>query len=148
MNLLDLIEHDHNLQRQLMRDIKATSGDSDERRELFRRLATELRAHAAAEEDAFYAELMKFPKSTDQSRHSVHEHEEALEILADLETMDMGSTGWLNRFEALVHDNEHHMDEEEQDVFPLARDTLDATRLAELGDRFSARKATELGITP
>ena len=144
MNVLNRIVEDHEHQRRLMEQIGNTTGDSPERRELFRAFSAELRAHAAAEEHAFYAELLKETETTDQSRHSVAEHQEALDIVEELEQADMSSAGWLNRFNTLVHDNEHHMVEEEEEVFPLARKHVSDSQLDALLQVFDERKAQEL----
>lgn len=144
MNILHEIRKDHDVQRELMDHLLETEGDTPERRDLFKRFAAEFRAHAAAEEDAFYAPLMHEPDSTDQSRHSVAEHHEAIELLEELEDKDMSSPGWLMTFKKLVHENRHHMEEEEEDVFPLAEKTLGEEKLTGLLDSFRDRKRTEM----
>jgi len=144
MSLLDQIKSDHELQRELMQKISATDNASEQRRALFSQFVREYTAHAAAEEHAFYAELMKNPDSTDQSRHSVKEHAEAMELLDKLQSMDMESSEWLTTFKALEHENEHHMEKEEEDVFPLARKTLGAERLNSLSATFEERKQLEM----
>lgn len=144
MNILDKILEDHETQRSLMKQIGETQGDTQQRRALFEQFSEEFRAHAAAEEHAFYAPLMKDTSSTDQSRHSVAEHQEALELLEELEELDMSSPQWLKTFKKLVDDNDHHMEEEEQDVFPLANSVLGEARLNELGDVFDSRKQEEV----
>lgn len=145
VNILNRIKADHEVQRRLMDRILETEGDSASRRDLFSQFSAEYKAHAAAEEDAFYAALMHEPESTDQSRHSVAEHHEAMELLEELENKDMSSPGWLMTFKKLVEENSHHMEEEEDDVFPLAESALGDARLKELLNDFDERKSTELG---
>ena len=144
MDILARIERDHETQRTLMAAIEKTEGDTTERRETFKTFAAEFRAHAAAEEHAYYAELMKVQESTDQSRHSVQEHAEALEILETLEQLDMSAPEWLKKFKTLSHDNEHHMNEEEDEVFPLSKKALGQKELDRLGGVFDERKNAEL----
>lgn len=144
MNILERIKSDHEKQRALMTKIKETEGSSDERRSLFEEFKAEFQAHAAAEEHAFYAPLMKHTESTDQSRHSVAEHHEAMELLEKLEETDMSSAEWLKTFKQLAHDNDHHMEEEEKDVFDLAEKTLGDSRLKELLGTFDERKKEEM----
>ncbi|WP_430877982.1 hemerythrin domain-containing protein [Granulosicoccus sp. 3-233] len=144
MNILERIKSDHETQRDLMRRIEDTEGDSEKRRELYQQFKAEFEAHAAAEEHAFYAPLMKHSESTDQSRHSVAEHHEAMELIEKLDETDMSSPEWLKTFKKLVHDNDHHMEEEEDDVFALARQTLGESKLAELLEVFDDRKSEEM----
>ena len=82
----------------------------------------------------------------DAARHSVHEHAEMDEILEELNEMDMSSPGWLTRFRTLKHDYEHHMDEEEEDVFARARKVVGEEDNDAYGQRFLDRKKKELGL--
>ena len=144
MNILDRIKADHETQRELMKKISETEGKSEERRELYEKFKAEFESHAAAEEHAFYAPLMKHTQSTDQSRHSVAEHHEAMELIEKLDETDMSSPERLKTFKQLAHDNDHHMDEEENDVFELAEKTLGNARLDELLNVFDDRKSEEM----
>lgn len=144
MNILERIKADHDTQRTLMEKISDTEGSSDERRNLYAKFKAEFQAHAAAEEHAFYAPLMKHTESTDQSRHSVAEHHEAMELIEKLEETDMSSPEWLKTFKQLAHDNDHHMEEEENEVFKLAEETLGDSRLSELLGVFDDRKSEEM----
>lgn len=80
------------------------------------------------------------------ARHSVHEHQELDDIMEQLHDMDMSSPGWLTRFKTLKHDYEHHMDEEEKDIFSRARDEIGKDTSGEIGRRFRARKSDETGL--
>lgn len=143
MDIFETIEQDHQVQRELMEKILATSGDSEERRELFSKFRTEFEAHAAAEEHAFYAEMMKHESTTDQSRHSVAEHSEAIELIEKLEKTEMSNSAWLTTFQKLAHENEHHMKEEEEDVFPLVKKEFDKSLLDKMVPEFNSRKKSE-----
>ena len=59
--------------------------------------------------------------------------------------MDMSSGGWLAKFKTLKHDLEHHVDEEEDEVFGLAKSLIDADEAKALGDRFAKLKAEHMG---
>ena len=65
------------------------------------------------------------------------------EILEELREMDMASPGWLTRFKTLKHDYEHHMDEEENEVFERAKEVIGKEEDTAYGDRFLKRKAEE-----
>jgi len=142
-DILTKIREDHDRQRELASRILDTSGATDERARLFHDLAVELRAHAAAEERAFYSALMETADGRGQASHSVKEHEEARGILEDLEDMDQSSPGWLQRFRTLAEENEHHMSEEEDEVFALARGVLGDEALEALAVDFARTRADE-----
>lgn len=144
MDIYQRLKQDHDKQRELGDKILATQGDSDERKQLWHEYKVELEAHASAEEQTFYAELMSHPDASDQTRHSVNEHKEAADIAEELDDMDMSSPGWLTRFKQLKHDIEHHVDEEEADVFPLSRKLINEAQANKLAEAFNERKPAEV----
>jgi hemerythrin-like domain-containing protein len=107
-------------------------------------LKQEIGAHAAAEEQTFYATLIAAPEGQPKARHSVHEHKTAADLLDELAELDFGSGGWLRKFRKLKEELEHHMDEEEREVFKRARKIISATRAEELSGTFRRRKSSEL----
>lgn len=147
-DIYDLLLADHGRQRGLAGGIQNTQGDSTERRRLWIAYRNELVAHASAEEQSFYAELIARPASQSQTQHSVAEHKEIEDIIEELDDMDMSSSGWLNRFHTLREKVEHHLDEEENDVFPMARELLSEAQALAIGEEFAARKQSELDKQP
>lgn len=143
MNIYQRLIEDHNTQRELAEKLMETSGDSPERRALFERFKTELDAHALAEEQTFYSDLMQHPDGTEKARHSVAEHKDADDLLQELSDLEMSSGGWIHKFEKLKHEVIHHVDEEEKEVFPLARKLIASSRAEELADDFDDRKSKE-----
>ena len=144
MNVFKAIEEDHETQRSLMDKIISTEGSSEARKQLFSDFCAEFTAHAAAEEHAFYAEMLKHENTTDQSRHSIAEHSTAVELIEELNKTDMSSAGWLVTFKKLAHENEHHMKEEEDEVFPLVQKSLDDATIRKMLPIFISRKEQEL----
>ncbi len=144
MDIYTLLKDDHDKQRGLSAALMETSGDSADRRRLFRELMKEVEAHAAAEEQTFYAELIAHEEGQEKARHSITEHSEAAEIIEALSEMDMSSGGWLNKFKTLKEALEHHVDEEEEEVFPLAQGLIDKARARKLGQAFEEAKKSQL----
>ena len=138
------IREEHDRHRELLKALSETSGDTEERRDLFAKLKEDVTAHANAEEQTFYAALLKEPDSQEKARHSISEHAEAEDIIEELAQMEMSSPGWLTRFKSLREELEHHMDEEEKEVFAKARKILSDKDAARLGARFAERKEDEL----
>ena len=68
----------------------------------------------------------------EKSRHSVAEHHELDEIIEKLEQTDYSSSAWLVEAKNLHHRLIHHLDEEEQQVFQLARKVLTEKQKTEL----------------
>lgn len=124
MDIFEALREDHGKQRTLIELVVETSGDSDGRAELFSRLESELVRHAAAEERHFYRHLMKHDATMDKARHSVAEHQELDEMLAELRKTDRSSPGWLVAARKLAERLVHHLDEEEHQVFQEAGKVL------------------------
>jgi len=137
------IERDHARHRELLDQLAETHGDSDEREKLWREFYYDVKAHAAAEEETFYSKLMERPGGQDDARHSVAEHKEMDDIMEELNGMGFDNPGWLTRFKTLKHDYEHHMDEEEEDIFSKAREVIADDDSAPFAEKFRTRKKKE-----
>lgn len=144
MDIYQRLTKDHDKQRELASRIMKTSGDSDDRRHLWAQFKPEAVAHADAEEQTFYAELMSKPDGQEQSRHSVSEHKEAADLIEELSELEMNSGGWIMKFEKLKEELEHHMDEEETEVFKLAKTLIPELTAKKLAQDFDRRKHAEI----
>lgn len=145
-SIYDAIIADHEKHRDLLDRIAATEGDTPERRRAWNAFYCDIKSHSAAEEEEFYAVLMKQTWGQDAARHSVAEHHEMDEIVDELNEADMSSPGWLQRFKTLKHDYEHHMEEEENEVFARAKKVVGEEDNDAYGKRFLDRKEKELGL--
>ncbi|PZT85409.1 MAG: hemerythrin HHE cation-binding protein [Citromicrobium sp.] len=141
--IFERLKQDHDRHRELLDKLLETSGDSAEREKLFVELTKELKAHAAAEEQALYSTMMRKPPTTSETRHSVAEHHEIDEALNDLAATDMASGGWLTKFKTFDHDYRHHIDEEEEEHFPDFEQYLDDKDMEHMRAVFDRRKKEE-----
>jgi hypothetical protein len=138
------LKADHDRHRALFDRIAATDPDSERRAELFEALRVELQAHAAAEEESLYATMLANPDLRDEARHSVSEHKEIDDFLGELVEADPSSDEWARTFKDLRHRYLHHIDEEEEEMFPAAAKDLDEETKARLAAIFEKRKPREL----
>lgn len=143
MTIYKALKEDHDRHRDLLARIAETEGASDKRRKLWREFYYEVGAHAAAEEESFYAPLMEHENGQPMGRHSVAEHKELDDILQELQEMDFSSPGWLTRFKTLRHRYEHHIEEEEEEVFEVAKQVLGGDREGKIAETFRKRKQRE-----
>lgn len=142
-NIFGRLVEDHDRHRALLAMIQETHGDSAVRKTLFLELTKEVKAHAAAEEQALWSSVLREPKTTEDARHAVAEHKQIDDLLADLAARDMASPGWLRRFEKLKEKYLHHIREEEQEQFVAAQKMLSAADLRHLRGVFNRRKREE-----
>ena len=142
-DIYSLIKSDHERHRALLATIADTSGASEARKTAWDEFYHDVKAHAAAEEETFYSKLISKTWGQDSARHSVHEHQQLDDLMEELNQADMASGGWLTKFKTLRHDYEHHIDEEEDEVFTRARKVIPEAEIKGFGEKFQARKAQE-----
>lgn len=142
--IFERLKQDHDRHRQLLAKIDDTKGDSEERRTLFETFRVEVTAHAAAEEESLYATMLAKPDLREDAQHSVSEHKEIDDFLEELDEMEFSSSGWLTRFRSMRERYEHHIDEEEEEMFPNAAKVLSTEEEARLADVFKRRKPAEI----
>ncbi len=145
-SIYDAIKDDHDAHRKLLNKIAETTGDSKDRQDAWTEFFNDVKSHAAAEEETFYSKLMQETWGQDAARHSVSEHKELDDLMEELQTTDMSSPGWLAKFKTLKHDYEHHMEEEEEDVFKRAKEVIGKEHNDAFGKRFQERKNEEMGL--
>lgn len=131
--LFDALREDHEKQRTLIELLTKTHGDSEGRDELFRKIKTELSAHAAAEERCLYVPMLERDKTQEKARHSIAEHKELDDFVEQLLATDYSSPAWLTKAKDLRERLLHHLDEEEEEMFPAAEKILSEDDLGELG---------------
>jgi len=137
------LKADHDRHRELLKQLDATHGDSPERERLFEAFRVEVTAHAASEEMSLYATMLARPDLRDDAQHSVSEHKEIEDFLTELYEMDFSSTGWLTRFRTMKDRYLHHIDEEEEEMFPEAEEGLSEAKKRELAAIFEREKPKE-----
>lgn len=141
--IFDRLKQDHDDHRDLLDQIAETSGESAERKQLFEQLTKELKGHAAAEEQALYSTMLRKPPTTEDTRHSVAEHQELDEMLNDLAATDMATGAWLTKFKEFAHRYRHHIEEEEDDHFPEFAEYLNDEDKRFMTGVFDRRKDVE-----
>ena len=114
------------------------------RADLFEAFRIEVSAHAAAEEESLYATMLARPELRDDARHSVSEHKEIDDFLTELLELDAASSAWTEKFGEMRHRYEHHIGEEEEEMFPAAAKELSDAEEARIAGVFERRKPKEL----
>ena len=138
------LKADHDCHREMLARLGAA--DCADRPALFQAFRVEVSAHAAAEEESLYALMLAKPDLRDEARHSVSEHKEIDDFFGELVKCDPASTEWTGKFGEMRHRYEHHIDEEEEEMFPAAAADLSDAEQARIAAVFEARKPKELAI--
>lgn len=116
------------------------------RGELVQQIYMNLKAHTTIEEEIFYPAFKSAGKKEEEKLYyeALEEHRAAEDlVLPDLMKTDPATEQFSGRAKVLKELIEHHIEEEEGDMFKDARKLLDKNQLNDLGARMEARK-TEL----
>ncbi len=142
--IFDRLKQDHDAHRQLFAKMDEAAGDIDRLAKLFEQFRVEVTAHAAAEEETLYATMLARPDLREDAQHSVSEHKEIDDYLEELGEVEFGATEWRTTFDKLKKRYLHHIEEEEEEMFPdAARELTDEEEL-KLAALFAKRKPAEL----
>lgn len=141
MDAITLLKTDHENMRRLLDKLESTTERGVKTRtELFATIKGELTLHEIIEEEIFYPELKAHPKAKDIVLEAYEEHHVVDLLMGELESLDVDAESWGAKALVMKENVEHHMEEEEGDMFRKARQVFDATELDDLGTRMEARK--------
>jgi len=138
MDALDLIKQDHKRLRKLLEETLGAEGSEREQRMDF--LRTELVAHERMEEEVLYPRLREENKARETVLEGYEEHHVADVLLDELLDVPPDTDLWKAKVKVLKENVEHHMDEEEDELFKDARAILDREELKRLGERMERIK--------
>ena len=140
MNAIDLLLADHKVVNELFKKVEG-SGES-EHPAIFRQIRAELDVHAHIEETIFYPKLVADGNKplVDIVLEGIEEHRQIKMFLKELDGLSGESTKFEPKLTVLQEDTEHHVKEEEEEMFPLVKKQFDADVLEELGAAMEAEK--------
>ena len=141
MDALTLIKDDHQKMRKLLTELESTTERGVKtREELFSTIKGELTVHEIIEEEIFYPALKEHPKAKDIVLEGYEEHHVVDTVMAELEGLPVDDETWGAKAKVMKENVEHHMEEEEGEMFQKARQVFDREELETLGERMAARK--------
>ena len=142
MDALTLLKDDHDKVKGMLSKLEDTTERAEvTRTEGLAKLKQELTVHEAIEEEILYPALIEFAKTKDITLEAFEEHHVVDMIMAELEQTPVEDETWAAKLTVMKENLEHHIEEEEGDMFKKARQVMDEADLEELGERMSARKA-------
>jgi iron-sulfur cluster repair protein YtfE (RIC family) len=144
MDAFTLLKTDHKTVAGLMEKIDATTERALKGREdLFTQLKSELDIHAEIEEKILYPVLEKAEETHDISLEAYEEHRLVKQLLGELEGEPKDTEEWTAKFTVLKENVEHHVEEEEGEMFKKARKVLSQEEIDELGARLEEAKGKQ-----
>ncbi|MFN2412917.1 MAG: hemerythrin domain-containing protein [Pyrinomonadaceae bacterium] len=144
-NAVELLKADHDKVEDLFEQVKANEDGNN--KDLFRKIKFELDAHAHIEETIFYPHLLRTGDEELEKivREGIEEHRQAKMFLGELAGLSGDDDKFKAKLKVLMEDIEHHVEEEEGEMFPLVEDQVEEEKLQELGSRMEGAKAAFQG---
>jgi hemerythrin superfamily protein len=150
VDAIKLLKADHDKVKKLLTELESTTERGIKtRQELFATIKGELTIHEIIEEEIFYPELKSHPRAKEIVLEGYEEHAVVDTLMGELEQLSVDDETWGPKAKVMKENIEHHIEEEEGEMFKKARQVLDADELEDLGARMERRKLTagrELGV--
>ncbi len=143
MNAISLLERDHRTVEGIFDQLEKLKGDSSSKRkkELCERLVRELSIHSAIEEMIFYPEVKRnVADAKELVLESLEEHNVVKWELDSIQSMKVGDARLDAKIKVLKDAVMHHVEEEENELFPMVREQMDASKLTDIGKRLEQVK--------
>lgn len=136
MNAFELLKKDHQKVSGLFKQLEETTERAVKTREdLFAQLKQELDIHARIEETILYPVLKEAKETHEITLEAIEEHNVVKQLLSELDAMAVSEEQWTAKLTVLKENVEHHVEEEEGEMFPMAEKKLGAERVKELGQQ-------------
>jgi hemerythrin superfamily protein len=127
MNAIEMLKKEHRAVEELFEKFEAAKS-AGPRRKVFEQIADALAVHAAIEEKHFYP-AVKAKQTEDMLHEAVEEHLEIKRIIADLLALDASDETFEAKVTVLQEDVQHHVEEEEGELFPKVEKIFDEEEL-------------------
>ncbi len=146
MDVIDVLKHDHEVVRKLLEELSETTNRATKKREeLFGKISKELKIHTQLEEEIVYPAFKKASSSSETNKmyYEAFEEHRAVEelVIPDLEKTDTGTDQFGGRVKVLKDLVEHHVEEEEEEMFKKMKEVFDRETRMELGRQLQERRA-------
>lgn len=143
--LFTQIKKDHRTVEHLFSQIEKTTERAAKTREkLYAKLREEITRHSQAEEKAIYPKLKEKEGTKDIGLEGIEEHGVVKHLLHKLDTTSVEKDEWMALVTVLKEVIEHHVEEEESEMFKKMRKAFSSEELMEMSRAFQDSKKTAL----
>ena len=141
MDAITLLKDDHDKAKKMLSQLEETTERAVKtREEVFGKLKADLVVHEAIEEEIFYPALKQHAEAKEIVLEAYEEHNVVDMVMSEIEQTPFEDETWKAKFTVMKENLEHHIEEEEGEMFKQARDVFDKDTLEQLGERMDARK--------
>lgn len=145
MNAIDLLQADHERVKGILAQLsESTDRGIKKRTELLAKLEMEIAIHTRLEEEILYPAFKEAGgKEQDIMYYEAKEEHRTVDslVLPDLKVTDPSTPEFAGRVKVVKELLEHHIEEEETEMFPQAKKLLGKAALEDMGAKMEAMKA-------
>ncbi len=146
MSLFDLLKKDHKNVKDLFEEIQEDGEmEREAKKDLFSQIEEELEIHMEGEESFFYPALKESEDALKQVLEAYEEHHVAKTVLQEAADLDKEDERWDAKVKVLSELVDHHVEEEEGEVFKVAKKVLDKEQLQEIASQIQELKSQRMG---
>jgi len=138
MDAFNLLKADHRKVEELFSQLESASGQAKMR--VFEQIKMELDLHTHIEEKIFYPALEKPKQTHDLTLEAYEEHDVVKKLLQELSRARTPNEEWEAKAKVLQENVEHHVEEEENELFEKAEAALSEEQIEALGEEMEAEK--------
>lgn len=135
MEITTLLKEDHREVENLIAQLE-DGADKD----TFTKLKSSLELHTQIEENVYYPALEGLDETDELISDAYQEHDEVDELLEEMSGTDVGSEEFQDLLQQLKESINHHVKEEENELFPKSEEVLGAEKLEQMGDEMEKMK--------
>ena len=143
MRATTILKKDHRVVSGLLATLEMTPKiNGMVRRTLFNQIRQNLMIHAQVEEEIFYPAMRNLMYGGEDSKvdEAYREHQTVKDLLNQMANMDKISDEFDGKLAELKKNIQHHVQQEEGDMFPLVTYRMSSERLEEIGQKMHERK--------
>lgn len=143
-SIFKVLKREHQEVSEMMEIISAESTGEDLRERTFQKMYRALLSHAKSEEEVFYPRLLGAEGTREITMEAFQEHRVVSGLLSELQDMATRGETWQAKFKVLKENVEHHVEEEENEMFSKARRVLSHEEERDIASAFLAAKQKHL----
>lgn len=147
MDIYTLLKQDHKKVNELFEKILFAT-DLDDKEDFFDEVVDEILVHTETEEKTFYTFLAKQTGLKEIIEHARNEHKVVSKLIDQIRKMSAEDDDWIKMVKKLKETIEHHVKEEEGEIFRKAKEVMDKNKAIELAEEMQQlKKEMELETT-
>lgn len=139
MNAIQLLKEDHTKVKTLFNQFEATDSDS-EKEKIYEKFKKEIEVHTHIEETIFYPALKEKKELEDITLEGIEEHHVVDVLFREIDNLVGDSEKFEPKAKVLIENVEHHIQEEEGEMFPKVTENFTEQELEEMGTKMEEEK--------